>query len=177
MTAPPLPGSASPEGSTTRARLRTEVVPFGFLYLGIPAGGLAALPEYRYVQALMLVLLLVACGNVAMLVFARTATRLRELAIRTALGASRARIISQIFVETLLLALLAAGLGVLVVDRVLGHVNIAALAGESALPWWLSLGVTKEAAFMALALAVLSATVAGVIPAIRHRCFARWHAR
>jgi ABC-type antimicrobial peptide transport system permease subunit len=46
-------------------------------------------------------LLLVASGNVAMLMFARTATRLREIAIRSALGASRARIVSQIFVETL----------------------------------------------------------------------------
>jgi len=152
--------------SGERARLRSEVVPFGLLYLSLPAGGLASLPEFRFVQALMFVILLVACGNVAMLVFAGTATRLKELAIRTSLGASRARIVSQIFVETLLLAVIAAGVGVLVFDFALDHVNIAGLAGESALPYWLSLDLTFETALSALAFAAVSATVAGVIPAI-----------
>ena len=156
--------SASEAGE--RARLRPEVVPFGLLYLSLPAGGLASVPEFRYVQALMFVILLVACGNVAMLVFAGTATRLRELAIRTSLGASRARIVSQIFVETLLLAVIAAGVGVLVFDFAIDHVNLAGLAGESALPYWLSLDLTLETALSALAFAAVSATVAGVMPAI-----------
>jgi predicted permease len=164
--APTVASTASAKDAGERARLRAEVVPFGLLYLGLPVGGLASLPEYRYVQALMVVLLLVACGNVAMLVFARTATRLRELAIRTALGASRARLVSQIFVETLLLAVIAAGVGVLVFDWAIGHVNIAGLAGESRLPYWLSLRLTRETVLNALAFAAVSATVAGVIPAI-----------
>src|SRR5688572_26932210 len=165
LVQPPLTSAASVNEAGERARLRAEVVPFGLLYLGLPAGGLASLTEFRYVQALMLVLLLVACGNVAMLVFARTATRLRELAIRTSLGASRARIVSQIFVEALLLAVIAAGVGVLVFNWALDHVNLAGLAGESALPYWLSLGLTSETALSALARAAVSATVAGVLPA------------
>jgi hypothetical protein len=163
---PPPTGAVSANEAEERARLRAEVVPFGLLYLGLPAGGLTSLPEFRFVQALMFVLLLVACGNVAMLVFARTATRLQELAIRTALGASRARLVSQIFVETLLLAVIAAGVGVLAVNWALGSVNLARLAGESALPYWLSLGLTRETALSAIALAAFSATVAGVVPAI-----------
>lgn len=163
---PPATSTASANEVGERARLRAEVVPFGLLYLGLPAGGLDSLPEFRWVQALMFVLLLVACGNVAMLVFARTATRLRELAIRTALGASRARIISQIFVEALLLSVIAAGVGVVFFDWALGHVNLAGLAGESRLPYWLSLGLTRETALRALAFAAVSATVAGVLPAI-----------
>ncbi|MEX2179941.1 MAG: ABC transporter permease, partial [Gemmatimonadaceae bacterium] len=163
---PPPSSAASANEAAERARLRAEVVPFGLLYLGLPAGGLASVPEFRFVQALTFMLLLVACGNVAMLVFARTATRLRELAIRTSLGASRARIVSQIFVETLLLAVIAAGVGVLVFDWALDHVNLAGLAGQSALPYWLSLDLTLETALSALALAAVSATVAGVIPAI-----------
>jgi predicted permease len=163
---PPQISGASASEAQARARLRAEVVPFGLLYLGLPAGGLASLPEFRYVQALMFVLMLVACGNVAMLVFARTATRLRELAIRTALGASRGRIVSQIFVETLLLAVIAAGVGVLVFNWALNHVNLAGLAGQSALPYWLSLGLTRATALSALAFAAVSATVAGVMPAI-----------
>ena len=163
---PPPSSAASANEAGERARLRAEVVPFGLLYLGLPAGGLASLPEFRYVQALMFVLLLVACGNVAMLVFARTATRLRELAIRTALGASRGRIVSQIFVETLLLAVIAAGVGVLGFDWVVDRVNLAGLAGQSALPYWLSLGLTRETALSAVGFATISATVAGVLPAI-----------
>ena len=151
----------------SRARLRPEVVPFGLLYLGLPRGGFDAQLEYRFVQLLSFVLLLVACGNVAMLVFARTATRFREMAIRTALGASRARIVSQIFVETLVLAVVAAGLGVLSIGWGLQHVNLAAIAGESALPYWLSLDVTGGDLLRALLFAAISATVAGVVPAIR----------
>ncbi len=151
----------------SRARLRPEVVPFGLLYLGLPRGGFDAQLEYRFAQLLSFVLLLVACGNVAMLVFARTATRFREMAIRTALGASRARIVSQIFVETLVLAVVAAGVGVLAIGWGLRHVNLAAIAGESALPYWLSLDVTGGDLLRALLFAGVSATVAGVVPAIR----------
>lgn len=163
---PPVSSAANTNDAGGRARLRPEVVPFGFLFMSLPAGGLASMPEFLLVQALMFVLLLVACGNVAMLIFARTATRLRELAIRTALGASRSRIVSQIFVETLPLALIAAGVGVFAVDWALDHVNLAGLAGETAMPYWLSLGVTRETALQAFALAAVSATVAGMLPAI-----------
>ena len=157
---------ASIDDVALHARVRAEVVPFGLLYLNLPAGGLAALPEFRYAQAMMFAVLLVACGNVAMLVFARTATRLKELAIRTSLGASRGRIVSQIFLETLVLAVLAAGLGVLGINWALGLVNVAAIAGAPALPYWLSLKVTPVTAISALAFAAISATVAGVIPAV-----------
>jgi predicted permease len=156
-----------PEIPAARARLLPEVVPFGLQYLGLPRGGLDALPEFRFVQLLALALLLVACGNVAMLVYARTATRAREMAMRTALGASRSRIVTQVFVETIVLATVAAASGVLAIDWLLGHVNLAAIAGESALPYWLSLGITGPTMLQAVALAVLSATVAGVAPAIR----------
>ncbi|MHB1194647.1 MAG: ABC transporter permease [Longimicrobiales bacterium] len=153
-----------PEAS---ARLQPEVVPFGMSFIGLPRGGLHSLPEFRYFQILAWMLLLVACGNVAMLVFARTATRFRELAVRTALGASRARIISQMFVEALLVAVLAAGLGVLSISWLLGRINLAALAGETGLPYWFSLDVSGATLVRALILAGVSATVAGVIPAIK----------
>ncbi len=160
----PAPLAEPTEG---QRRLRAEVVPFGLLYMGLPRGGLDTLPEYRLVQMLMLALLLVASGNVAMLVFARTVTRFREMAIRTALGASRSRIVSQVFAETLVLAVVAAGAGVLAIDWIIRHVNLATLVGETALPYWLSLGVTGTAMLQAVALATVCATVAGVVPAIR----------
>lgn len=163
LDAAPLPSDLT----AARARLRPEVVPFGLQYLGLPRGGLAALPEFRFVQLLALALLLVACGNVGMLVYARTATRSREMALRTALGASRTRIVTQIFVETIVLAAVAAASGVLAIDWLLGRVNLAAIAGEASLPYWLSLRVTGRTIAQAVGLAVLSATTAGVAPAIR----------
>jgi len=52
------------------------------------------------------------------------------------------------------------------VDWELDRVNLAGLAGESALGYWLSLDLTRETALSAIALAAVSATVAGVVPAI-----------
>ena len=162
-----MPIAGDVESTARRQRLRAEVVPFGLLYLGLPRGGLAAMPEFRLVQLLMFALLLIACGNVAMLVYARTATRLKEIAIRTALGASRSRIVSQIFVETFILSALSAALGVFTVDWILHHVNLASIAGVSAMPYWLTLKLTTGTMVHAVVLAGVCATVAGVVPAIR----------
>ena len=65
-------------------------------------------------NGIFLMLLAVVCTNVATLVFARTATRGWEITVRNALGASRGRIITQLFIEALVLAGVAAMLGLVV---------------------------------------------------------------
>lgn len=153
--------------SEERGRLQPEVVVYGHAEVGLPRGGLNAMPEFFLAQLVALALLLVACLNVAMLTYARTATRFRELAVRSALGASRSRIVAQIFVETQVLAVLSATVGLFVIDRALGQI-VSSMAGFGlTLPYWLSFGVTVDAALWAIAFATVSAAVAGVGPALR----------
>ena len=144
--------------------LRPEVVHAAYLMVNIGGGSIRTSPEFRLSQALTLLLLLVACTNVGMLIYARTATRSSELAVRTALGAGRARIIGQIFTECLVLAVLAAGAGLLIID-VLPRVLPARVM--RVVPWWMDFGVTPSTVVRALSLAVLSAVAAGVLPALR----------
>lgn len=146
--------------------LRPEVAPSYMMFFGFPRGGLRATFDFYLAQAFALVLLGVACTNVGMLIFARTATRSTELAVRTALGASRARIVAQVFTECLVLAVLAAGVGLVVIDWI--PIRLLALAGiADLLPYWVDPGVTPGAAVSALALAGFSAVIAGVAPALR----------
>ena len=149
-----------------RGARRLEVVPFGLTTIGVPAQGLDSMAGFNWFQALALGILLVAAGNVAMLVFARTATRFRELALRAALGASRVRIASQVFAEALALAVLAVGIGLFAIDWALGRAMEIAVAMQPVFPYWLTLAVTREAVIGCLILAVVSATVAGVLPAL-----------
>ncbi len=165
IAALPLPPTHPAVRSTVPLEL--EVVPFSYTYVGLPRAGFSALPEFHFMRLLGWILLLVACANVAMLIFARTATRFRELAVRTALGAGRSRIVSQVFVETLVLATLACGCGLLLVDQIMERMPWELIAGRAFLPYWLDLGVPAGVLPSAVLLTVVSATVAGVIPAVR----------
>lgn len=143
--------------------LEPEIVTFAESYFGLPAGGFSAVFAYRIVQMLALFLLAVGCTNVGMLVFARTAGRASELAVRTALGASRRRVVVQLFTESLVFALVAAGLGLVIGDRV------AVLFGwmSDMLPYWVNLRVQPVTAVWAFGLAGLSAGFVSIVPALR----------
>lgn len=149
-------------------RLQPQVRPFAYILLPGMGGGLRASPEFLASQSLALLVLLVACTNVAMLVFARTATRGNELAVRTALGASRSRIVTQVFVECLVLTVLASGAGLLLLAA-LPDLIWRVIPGNwaTALPYWIRWDVGLDTAARALALAAVGAVVAGVVPALR----------
>ena len=109
--------------------------------------------------------LLIACANVANLLLARTTARSKEVAIRTALGASRVRTIGQLLVETLVLAVAGAALG-LVIARVGIDFFNAGLANQDAPLWFRA---TMDPVVMGFVVAVtgLSTLMAGTIPALR----------
>jgi putative ABC transport system permease protein len=108
--------------------------------------------------------LLIACANVGNLVLARATARQRELAVRAALGADRARLIRQMLAESLLLSLLGAGAG-------LGLAWWALLALRSSVADTLPIarleevGLNGTVLLFAVGAAVLSAIVFGVAPA------------
>jgi len=111
--------------------------------------------------------LLIACANVANLLLARSAARMRELAIRAAVGAGRARIARQLVTENLVVALVAAGLGLLIGQWTL-EVLLALAPGGLARPEQIM--ITGEAglpraAEIGLDLRVCAATIGAAVAA------------
>jgi putative ABC transport system permease protein len=111
--------------------------------------------------------LVVICGNVALLMFARAATREREILVRRALGAARSRIVMQLFTEALVLAAIAAVLGLTATDFALRW-TLAALSTEAeGWPFWLEGGVSATTVTYSALLTLLAAVVVGVGPALK----------
>jgi predicted permease len=112
--------------------------------------------------------LLALCGaNIATLVFARTATRDVEISVRTALGASRARIAGQLFAEALVLSSLAAIVGLAIGSYTLKWVKGVVTAGMGPLMFWWDDRLEPETFLYAAALAVGAALIIGVTPALK----------
>jgi putative ABC transport system permease protein len=112
-----------------------------------------------------LLLLAVICTNVATLVFARTAARSSEVAVRSAIGASRGRIIAQLFTEALVLTAAAAGLGIALAKLALGWG--VRVVGADLLPFWITGALSPITLLYAGLLTLLAAAIVGVLPAVR----------
>lgn len=124
--------------------------------------------EVGLMNGMMSLLLLVVALNVAVLIYARTATRRGEIAVRSAIGASRRRIIGQLFLEALVLSLGAAALGL-----ALAHVGVSlgnaimATEMEVGTPFWMDTGLRPGTVLWTVGLAVLAAVIVGVLPGLR----------
>ena len=146
----------------THERLRPEVMVYAHVVTGLRATADRMFP----MVAVSLLMLAVACGNVGTLLLARTAGRSNEIAVRNALGAGRGRIVMQLFVEALVLAMLAAGAGLVLAEFTVSRLQSLQLF-EANMPFWFDLGVTPAAVAIAFGLAVFSAVIAGLLPALK----------
>jgi putative ABC transport system permease protein len=143
------------------------------IYLGfkleavLATGGYSTLRQ-NYEGSLWLLLtiaglvLLIACTNLANLLLARASAREREMAVRQALGASRARLVRQLLVESLLLAVIGASLGALLAQSLSRF--LVSFLGNAV---FLDLGVDWRVLGFAAALAVLTCVLFGLVPAVR----------
>jgi predicted permease len=116
-------------------------------------------------NTVFLLLLAVICTNVATLVFARTATRGWEVAVRNALGASRGRIIAQLFAESLVLTAIAAVVGIVVAKLSLRW-GLSRIGGE-AVPFWVTDSLSLTTMLYAGLLTMVASVIVGVFPALR----------
>lgn len=119
---------------------------------------------YTMLGACLFVLLL-ACTNVASLMMARASKRTREIAIRSALGAARLRLIGQLLTESVVLSLVGAALGVLLAWVGVRAFNAAIVDTDP--PFWIHIAIDPVALLFTLGTAVLAGTISGLLPAFQ----------
>ena len=137
----------------------------------ISSNGLAASGMISLSALFLVALMVVVCGNVALLLFARAATREGEIAVRIALGASRGRIVAQLFAEALVIAALAIGVGLVGATVgmrwALGVLRSISEVYGRGLPSWVSETLSASTVAYAVVLAVVGAVVAGILPGLK----------
>ena len=148
----------------THARLQPRVMPYAHPILDIQG---ITTRDFAAMQSMISMLALIVAVNVGVLVYARTATRQREIAVRTALGASRRRIVGQLFIEALVLSAAASAAAVgLARFGIAQGFAIYAAEGNDALPYFLNPDMPLTAYMYVAMLTVFTAVVAGVLPAL-----------
>ena len=159
LTAVDRPAGSDESQTSQQPRVRLTPAPQGITDLHPPATATGTSVLYFF----GLLLVGVTCGNVATLTLARGAARSTEIAVRRALGAGRGRIILQLFVESLVLAIIAGALGLAILEFAASRAEVML----QRMPYWFDVSVQPFTVAAAAGLALFSAFVAGVLPALK----------
>ena len=111
--------------------------------------------------------LLIACANVANLLLARASLRSKEVAVRTAIGASRYRVIVQLLMESSVIAVTGAVVGIGIAQLGIDLFNDALRVLPQGLPFWFSIKIDPVVLQFVLLLTFLASLLSGLVPAIR----------
>jgi putative ABC transport system permease protein len=154
----------SATATDTSRRLRPQVLPYTRELSSVTDSSWSWL--LWVAQVFVSALTFVVAANLAILMYARTVTRMGEIAVRTALGASRHRILGQLFVEAFALSLVGAGCGLVIAQFGLGRLKwIVQTYGT--LPFWLDLSLSARTILYAFGLALVAAVIMGVLPGLK----------
>jgi putative ABC transport system permease protein len=149
--------AAFPDATKDLVAVRLETFPERFI------GG-AGRPMIMAVMAAVVFVLLIACANVANMLLSRSAARAREIAVRTAMGATRWRVVRQLLLESLVLGLMG---GVIGLGVAIAGVRLFAIAMQSSgLPYWVVFEVDYVVVAYVAAVCVITAVLFGIAPAL-----------
>src|SRR5262249_39165400 len=121
-------------------------------------------PVLMIMMASVAFVLLIACANVANLLLARAAARSKEMAVRVAMGAEAWRVIRQLLIESVMVALVGAALGIAFAYSFLQWIKANIPGG---MPFWMNFTVDGQVLVFTTAVAVLTGLVFGIVPAIQ----------
>jgi predicted permease len=109
--------------------------------------------------------LFIACANVANLLLARATVRSKEVAIRSALGASRFRVIRQLLAEATVIAIIGGVIGLVIASVGINFFNNALVDIEK--PYWIDIQLHPPVLLFALAITLVASLVSGTVPALK----------
>jgi putative ABC transport system permease protein len=121
-------------------------------------------PVLMIMTASVAFVLLIACANVANLLLARASARSKEMAVRVALGANSWRVVRQLLIESILVALVGAALGIAFAYAFLQWIKANLLAG---IPFWMQFTIDGQVLLFTVAVAVLTGLIFGLVPALQ----------
>jgi predicted permease len=147
-----------------RVSLQPEVVPYSYLFIDPRpySVGLAL------ANLFLIMLAATVFANVSLLIFARAVSRENEIGVRNALGASRRRIVVQLFVEAIALSAVSVIAGLVAARYVLGSLfRLHQAETGRALPFWLNDSLAPSTIVYGVGLTMLGAVIIGVFPALK----------
>lgn len=136
----------------TELQARAEENPFDMYLVGL-------------LSFLVIVVLSIACGNVANLVLSRGRARAREVAVRLAIGAGRRRLVRQLMTESLVIALAGGALGLLIAAYAVELFATVEVPGD--VPVVLGFELNARVVWFTCVIAILSALLVGLVPALQ----------